>query len=164
MVELTESPIDLLRLLADVTHPECGAEVLFVGTTRQWTDGVETGFLEYDGYREMAMKQLEALEAEARQRWPIHAVAMVHRLGRVDVGQPSVAVAVGSPHRGEAFEAARWLIDELKRQVPIWKREHFTNQQQQWIHPNWKSCQCGHTVTAVTPSPPSQSQQPQQQQ
>ncbi len=135
MVELTRETIDTGRLLASVTHPDCGAEVLFVGTTRQWTAGVETHFLEYDAYMEMALKMLENLEAEARQRWPIRDIAIVHRLGRVDIQEASVAVAVGAPHRGDAFEAARWLIDRIKEQVPIWKCEHG-QKPAQWVHPS----------------------------
>lgn len=135
LVELTDQAIDTNQLLTCVTHPECGAEVLFVGTTRQWTGDVETLFLEYDGYREMALKMLGKLEAEARNRWKIRDVAIVHRLGRVEVGQASVAVAVGSAHRAEAFEAARWLIDQLKDHVPIWKCEHGQGPAR-WVHPS----------------------------
>ena len=134
MVELTRQSIDTNRLLAYVTHPECGAEVLFVGTTRQWTGEVETQYLEYDGYEEMALKMLGSLEEQARQRWSLREVAIVHRLGRVDVQQASVAVAVGAAHRAEAFEAARWLIDQLKEQVPIWKCEHG-QAAARWVHP-----------------------------
>ncbi len=133
MVELTHETIDTGKLLAHVTRPECGAEVLFVGTTRQWTGDVETHFLDYEAYEEMALKMLGKLESEARTRWPIAEVAIVHRLGRVQVQEASVAVAVGSPHRADAFEAARWLIDQLKELVPIWKREH--GQAVQWVHP-----------------------------
>ncbi len=135
LVELTRQAIDTNRLLMLVTHPECGAEVLFVGTTRQWTGEVETHFLEYDGYSEMALKMLSKLEEQARLRWKLREVAIVHRLGRVEVGQASVAVAVGAPHRAEAFEAARWLIDQLKEQVPIWKCEHG-HEPARWVHPS----------------------------
>ena len=135
MVELTREAIDTNRLLGVVTHPECGAEVLFVGTTRQWTGDQETHFLEYDGYEEMALKMLASLEAQARARWDIREVAMAHRLGRVDIGQASVAVAVGAAHRAAAFEAARWLIDQLKEQVPIWKCEHGQTPAR-WVHPS----------------------------
>ena len=134
MVELTRETIDTNRLLDYVTLPECGAEVLFVGTTRQWTGDQETLFLEYDGYEEMALKLLADLEAQARSRWQIREVAIAHRLGRVDIRQASVAVAVGSPHRADAFEAARWLIDQLKEQVPIWKCEHG-HAPARWVHP-----------------------------
>lgn len=135
LVELTRKTIEIDRLLASVTHPECGAQVLFVGTTRQWTGEVETHFLEYDGYEEMALKMLEKLEAEARARWSLQAVALAHRLGRVDIAQASVAVAVGAAHRAEAFEAARWLIDQLKEHVPIWKCEHGQSPAK-WVHPS----------------------------
>lgn len=136
MVELTYKSIDTASLLQRVTKPCCGAEVLFVGTTRQWTGAVETTFLEYDGYVEMAKKMLESLEAEARRRWQIEEVALVHRLGRVDVGQASVAVAVGAGHRDAAFSAARWLIDQLKEHVPIWKCEHGSSASANWVHPS----------------------------
>lgn len=122
------------KLIAAVTTPTCGAEVLFVGTTRQWTGTNETTFLEYDSYTEMALAVLQKLEAEAHSRWPIERVAIVHRLGRVDICEASVAVAVGAAHRDAAFEAARWLIDEIKVNVPIWKREHG-QVEARWVHP-----------------------------
>ena len=130
-------------MLAAVTKPSCGAEVLFVGTTRQWTSladagatrSVETEYLEYEGYQEMARKLLEKLEADARIRWPIEEVVIVHRLGRVDICQASVAVAVGAAHRAAAFEAARWLIDQIKECVPIWKCEHG-QADSRWVHPS----------------------------
>ncbi len=164
MVELTDSPIDIVQCLTHVTHPECGAEVLFVGTTRRWTDGTETEYLEYDSYREMAIAQLRELESVARLRWPIHEVMIVHRLGRVAVKEPSVAVAVGSAHREAAFEAARWLIDELKRQVPIWKREHLTDQTSQWVHPSSTDCRSPavNLPGQMPPAQPSAQQQAQQ--
>lgn len=146
MIELTHEPIDLAKVLADTGTSECGAQVLFVGTTRQWTvtkDGsLETDFLHYDAYQEMAASKLEALEATARERWPIKTVVIVHRLGRVETSEPSVAVAVSTPHRAEAFEAARWLIDELKHQVPIWKQEHYVQNGVTWIHPTSGNCNC----------------------
>ena len=139
MVELDDRPIDVARLLARVAHPEAGAEVLFVGATRQWTDGPEgrreTDHLVYEAYREMALREMERLEGEARRRWPLREVAIAHRLGRVDPTEASVAIAVTSPHRADAFEAARWLIDEIKREVPIWKQERFAQGDPEWIHP-----------------------------
>ncbi len=153
MIELTDHPIDVARALEAVTRPHCGAEVLFVGTTRRWTvrpaataeatpEQIETSHLIYDCYREMAVAQLERLAAVARQRWPVEACAIVHRLGRVEPGEASVAVAVSCPHRGEAFEAARWLMDEIKHQVPIWKQEHYVQSGPEWIHPTSGSCRC----------------------
>lgn len=135
MIDITSDPITLDQVLAAVTRPECGAEVLFVGTTRQWTAGVETSYLEYESYVEMALKMLHQLEAEARRRWPLVEVAIVHRLGRVEICQASVAVAVGAAHRDAAFEAARWLIDQIKEHVPIWKREHDPTDSAEWLHP-----------------------------
>ena len=116
MIELIEDKIDTDRLLAAVSDPACGAQVLFVGTTRQWTSTqagqtLETEHLMYEAYQEMALSQMRELEAEARRRWPVRQVAMVHRLGRVNPQESSVGVAVSSPHRSEAFEAAKWLID-----------------------------------------------------
>lgn len=152
MVELTEQPIDTHRVLTQVADPECGAEVMFVGTTRQWTDWrekpnatsrrIETSHLVYESYREMALAQMERLEETARQRWPLRKVMMVHRLGHVAAGVSSVAIAVSAPHRSEAFEAAQWLIDELKHQVPIWKQEHYVQHGAEWIHPTAGSCRC----------------------
>lgn len=150
MIELTEEPIDAAQVLARVNHPECGAEVLFVGTTRQWTQPqdaekaapIETEHLIYETYREMALTQMERLVSEAKQRWPLREVAMIHRLGKVQPTEASVAVAVSCPHRSEAFEAARWLIDELKHHVPIWKQEHYVQSGAEWIHPSSGSCRC----------------------
>src|SRR5262245_19543609 len=125
MIELTAEPIDVSSVLARVQRPEAGAVVLFLGVTRQFTAGRETVELAYEAYREMAEKELARLEREACQRWPIAACALVHRTGVVPVSEPSVAVAVSSPHRDAAFEAARWLIDTLKESVPIWKQERW---------------------------------------
>ena len=159
MIELTESPIDASAVLTQVADPECGAEVLFVGTTRQWTDvrqptdaggesqaepvqRIETSHLIYESYREMALVQMQRLEAEAHSRWPLRKVVMVHRLGHIAATEASVAIAVSSPHRSEAFDAARWLIDELKHHVPIWKQEHYVQHGAQWIHPTAGNCNC----------------------
>ncbi len=147
MIKITSESIDLSALLPLVNHPDCGAQVMFVGTTRQWTGKVETAFLEYEAYEQLALVKMNELEVMARKRWPLKVVVMVHRIGRVEVAEPSVAVLVGSPHRAEAFEAAKWLIDELKHQVPIWKQEHYVQvcsdqQSSEWIHPTAGSCNC----------------------
>ena len=86
----------------------------------------------------MALKKLAELESEARKRWPIIDLALVHRTGKLDPGEVSVVVAVSTPHRHQAFEACRWLIDTLKEVVPIWKREHRSDGQEEWIHPGLK--------------------------
>jgi molybdopterin synthase catalytic subunit len=140
MVDLTDGPIPIERLLHDSADESCGATVLFLGTTRRWTGSEESGrtetaYLEYEGYREMAIAKMSELEQEARKRWPIQQVSIVHRLGRVEIKEASVAVVVSSAHRAQAFEAGRWLIDELKIHVPIWKKEWFAAKAPQWIHP-----------------------------
>jgi molybdopterin synthase catalytic subunit len=135
MILLTAEPIDVARVMAHVQRPEAGAVVLFLGTTRQYTDGRETVELSYEAYAEMAEKELTRLAAEAERRWPLTACAVVHRVGVAPVGEASVAVAVSSPHRDAAFEAGRWLIDSLKATAPIWKKEHWADGGCDWIHP-----------------------------
>jgi molybdopterin synthase catalytic subunit len=140
MVELVDGPIPIDQLLSECSDESCGATVLFLGTTRRWTGNPETGrtetaYLEYASYPEMALLKLKELKAEAFARWPIHKVAIVHRLGRVEIKEPSVAVVVSTPHRKDAFEAGQWLIDELKQRVPIWKKEWFAARSPKWIHP-----------------------------
>ena len=136
MTEITRQPIDTAALLRRATTPQAGAVVLFVGVTREFTGGRRTLHLEYDAYESMALAKLDELEADARRRWPLVECLMVHRLGRVDLGEASVAIAVSSPHRQAAFDAGQWLIDTLKQVVPIWKQEHWEGGQRQWVHPS----------------------------
>ncbi len=133
MIQLTPHVLDTASLLASVTSPAAGAVVLFLGTTREFTDGRQTTFLEYECYAEMAQAKLAELECEARRRWPIVECGIVHRLGSVPLGEASVAIAVSTPHRREAFEAGQWLIDELKRVVPIWKKEQWADGTSEWV-------------------------------
>ena len=135
MVELTEQPIDTTVLLSKAQSPEAGAVVLFLGTTRRMTRGRETVKLQYDAYREMAVKELAQLEEQARQRWPLTECLVVHRLGTVPLSEASVAIVVACPHRREAFAAGEWLIDALKERVPIWKQEHWADGTTEWVHP-----------------------------
>jgi molybdopterin synthase catalytic subunit len=123
MFALTHSPIDYHALTESVRRPGCGAVCLFLGTVRDLTGDEVTAFLEYEAYPPMAEKKLGEIEAEVRRRWPVGDVALVHRLGRLGVGEISVAVAVSSPHRDEAFTAGRFAIDTLKQVVPIWKKD-----------------------------------------
>jgi len=136
MVELTEASIDTNSLLQRSIHADCGAVVLFLGTTRRWTGDLETTQLEYTAYHAMALAEMQSLEQIARSRWPLKEIQIVHRLGEVPVGEISVAIAVSSPHRQEAFEAGQWLIDTLKHTVPIWKRENWKDKGISWVHPN----------------------------
>jgi molybdopterin synthase catalytic subunit len=135
MVEITTHAIDTESLIAEVSSPKAGAVVLFLGTTREFTDGRQTASLDYECYPEMARRKLMQLEAEARTRWPLAACAIVHRIGRLEIGEASVAVAVSTPHRDAAFAAGQWLIDRLKEVVPIWKKENWTSGDSQWVHP-----------------------------
>ena len=135
MIRLTNEPIDPAELLAQVSSPQAGGVVLFLGTTREFTAGRQTAWLDYECYPEMAEKKLIELENEARTRWPLIACSIVHRLGRVDLGQASIAIAVSSAHRQDAFEAGKWLIDTIKEDVPIWKQEHWADGTTEWVHP-----------------------------
>jgi molybdopterin synthase catalytic subunit len=135
MVEIVESEIDVGAILAKVQTETCGAAVLFVGSTRKFTNGLETTQLIYDCYRELALKEMEQMETDAKESWPIERSHIVHRMGLVPLGSPSVAVAVSTPHRKDAFAAAQWLIDTLKVRVPIWKQEHWSDGTRKWIHP-----------------------------
>jgi len=135
MIRLTTEPIDCAAVLAEVSNTSAGAVLLFLGTVRSETDGRRTASLDYECYEEMAHRKLAELEAEARRRWPLLGTAIVHRLGHLELGEASVAVAVSAAHRGAAFAAGQWLIDTLKEVVPIWKRENWSDGASQWIHP-----------------------------
>jgi molybdopterin synthase catalytic subunit len=136
MVSLTDSPLDTAALLAQVASNDAGAIVLFLGTTREFTKGRQTASLDYECYPEMAEKKLAELEAEARRRWPLRGCAIVHRLGHLELGEASIAIAVSSPHRADAFAAGQWLIDTIKDVVPIWKQENWADGTSEWVHPN----------------------------
>jgi MoaE-MoaD fusion protein len=124
---LTRMPIDAERLVAAAKRGEDGAVVVFDGIVRNHTRGRQTLYLDYEAYEEMAAKQMEELAGEARTRFGVRQVMVVHRLGRLTVGETSVLIVVASAHRAQAFEACRWLIDTLKKTVPIWKKETFAD-------------------------------------
>ncbi len=125
MIRLTDQPLVIDELLDAVADPKAGAVVLFVGTTRDHNQGRRVEHLEYEAYAAMAEKELERVATEARGRWELTRIAVVHRTGVVPVGRASVAIAVSAAHRAAAFEAARFTIDRLKEVVPIWKKEFF---------------------------------------
>jgi molybdopterin synthase catalytic subunit len=135
MIQLTHDPIDYHALTESVRLPHCGGVVLFLGTVRDLTGEAVTVALDYEAYADMAEKKLTEVESETRTRWPVGAMALVHRLGHLDVGDVSVAVAVSCPHRAEAFEACRFAIDRLKQVVPIWKKENWADGRSEWVHP-----------------------------
>jgi len=119
--------------MADALRPDCGAAVLFLGTTRDHEGGKRVERLFYEAYEPMALAALTALEAEATRRFQVASCAIVHRLGEVPIREASVAVIVVSAHRAAAFDAARWAMDELKRGVPIWKKELFVGGGDAWV-------------------------------
>jgi molybdopterin synthase catalytic subunit len=126
-VRVEREPIDVARLLAFVQAPSLGGVALFLGTVRDHRAGRAVARLEYEAYPEMASSELRKIAEEARARFGVARVAVVHRTGRLEIGETSVAVAVGSEHRREALEACRFVIDTLKRTAPIWKREVYAD-------------------------------------
>ncbi len=134
MISIVTEQIDTQELLQSISSPKSGASVLFVGTTRQFTGQRETTFLSYECYQEMAIAKLKELRDQAHHKWPIEKLGVVHRIGEVAIEEASVAVAVSTPHRKDAFEAAEWLMERLKQEVPIWKKEHGVDGGQEWIH------------------------------
>ena len=124
-VLISRSRIDVQKTVAAMKHGEDGAVLTFEGIVRNQTHGRKTLYLDYEAYEEMALAEMERLADEALEKFQIRDVAIVHRLGRLEIGETSVLIAVASAHRAAAFEACRWLIDTLKRTVPIWKKEHF---------------------------------------
>ncbi len=123
--ELTTEPIDVGEVARRFVPNDCGATVALDGYVRQFTKGRETLYLEYESYEPMALKEMEKLIAEAHKHFEISLVGIVHRLGRLEIGETSVVISVAAPHRRAAFEGCEWLIKELKRTVPIWKKEIY---------------------------------------
>ncbi len=136
MIEIVETAIDHAALTERVRHNNAGAVCTFLGTVREMTGARQTSSLDYEAYPEMALRKMAELEEEARRRWPILEVALVHRVGHLDLGEISVVVAVSCPHRHQAFDACRWLIDTLKDVVPIWKKETWADGTEEWVHPD----------------------------
>ncbi len=135
MVRLTHEPIDYPSLAEQVRRSHCGGIVLFLGTVRDLTGERVTAALDYEAYAGMAENKMAEIEADTRRRWPVGEMAMVHRLGHLEVGDVAVGVAVSCPHRAEAFEACRHAIDRLKELVPIWKKENWADGSTEWVHP-----------------------------
>jgi molybdopterin converting factor subunit 1 len=132
LIQLTHEPLDCDALVRAVSHPSIGGIVVFEGTVRDNARGKHVRYLEYDVYKEMAIEQIRTIIAEAQQRWGVKRVAVAHRFGRLEIGETSVIIVVASPHRGEAFDACRYIIDTLKRTVPIWKKE-VTTDGETWV-------------------------------
>jgi len=125
--ELTLEPLDVGAIARRIVPKMCGATVTLDGYVRQFTGTRETLHLEYEGYEPMALKEMEKLIGQARKQFEIASVGIVHRLGKLEIGETSVVISVAAPHRRAAFEACEWLIKELKRTVPIWKKEVYAD-------------------------------------
>ncbi len=130
IISISDQPLDLQEMIAHVTTPENGGIVAFLGVVRRHNAGPdgqarEVHWLEYESYREAALEEMRLIAQEIETRWGLKDIAMVHRVGRLAVGEPAVGVAVGAPHRGEAFDACEYAIDTLKARVPIWKKESW---------------------------------------
>lgn len=124
-IAIVKEPIETLVVLDRLKRPQDGAAVVFEGIVRDHTRGRRTLYLDYEAYEPMAIKQMHALGEQARDRFAVSDVSIVHRLGRLQIGETSVLIVVASEHRAAAFEACRWVIDTLKKTVPIWKKEYF---------------------------------------
>lgn len=132
--ELTTEPIDVASVARRVVLPECGAIVSLDGFTREWTKGRRTKYLVYEAYDGMAVSEMQRLGVEAHKQFDIAHIGIVHRTGRLEIGETSVVISVSAPHRRAAFEACEWAIRELKRTVPIWKKEVYEDGEE-WVHP-----------------------------
>lgn len=132
MIRLQREVIDVGEVVRSVSRPTAGAIDVFIGTTRNNAGGRKVRSLEYEAHEVMAVRETEKIAARACERWSIDAVSVVHRLGPVAIGEASVVIAVASPHRAEAFEACRFVIDTLKKEVPIWKKELFEDGSTSW--------------------------------
>ena len=132
VITITHEPLDRVALIAEVTHASVGGIVVFEGVVRDNARGKQVRYLEYDVYPEMAIAKIREIVAEAEKRWNVERVAIAHRVGRLEIGEASVIIVVATPHRAEAFEACRYIIDTLKTTVPIWKKEVATNGEE-WV-------------------------------
>ena len=135
LARLHRQPIDAQALLRHVGRPANGAQLLFLGVVREVNDGRAVTGIEYTAYEAMAVRELEAIAAEAARRFDTPDIAIEHRLGELALEEASVGIAVAHPHRGAAYEASRWIIEELKRRVPIWKREQYVDGTREWVNP-----------------------------
>ncbi len=132
LVEVTDAKLSLDQCVQRVESPDCGAIVTFTGTVRDNSEGKPTDHLEYEAYKEMAEEMLRGILTEVHQRWTVGSVAVQHRTGRLEIGEASVVIAVSAPHRAEAFEACRHVIERLKADAPIWKKE-FGDGNEEWV-------------------------------
>ncbi|MGP4062024.1 molybdenum cofactor biosynthesis protein MoaE [Halobacillus sp. H74] len=129
---ITDKPLEVSSMVDLVTRREAGAINTFIGTVREFTEGKRTLFLQYEAYTSMAEKKLEEIAEEIDRKWPDVKIAIAHRIGRLEISDIAVIIAVSTPHRDDSFEASRYAIERMKEVVPIWKKEHWENGQE-WI-------------------------------
>ena len=140
---LVREPIDATALLARVARPSNGAVLLFLGVVRDVNDGRAVSGIEYSAYESMAARELADIAREAAQRFGVTDIAVEHRLGELALQEASVGIAVAHQHRAEAYEASRWILEEVKRRVPIWKREHYVDGMREWVDPTGAAVRAG---------------------
>ena len=136
VARLTRGPVDPTTLVRTVARPAHGAVLLFLGVVREVNDGRDVTGIEYSAYESMASRELAAIAGEAETRFQATAVVIEHRLGELAIEEVSVGIAVAHAHRGVAYDASRWIIEELKRRVPIWKREQYVDGSREWVDPS----------------------------
>lgn len=134
MIKVTTEPLDLARIHNAVKRTSDGAVVTFDGIVRDNMDGRPVRYLEYEAYAAMAEKKMAEIVAEARQKFAVGEVAIVHRLGRLEIGESSIVVSVAAPHRQAAFEACAYIMNRVKEDVPIWKKEFFADGEAHWVN------------------------------
>ena len=133
-VAIVTEPIDTAAVLREVESPTHGASILFVGTVRETNAGKSVSGMDYSAYTAMAEREMFGIATEAASKFSGSFVVIVHRVGALAVGEPSVAIATSHAHRDEAYSASRYVIEQLKKRVPIWKREHYVNGSRDWVH------------------------------
>jgi len=132
---LTNAPIGAAALLAEIASPACGATTLFLGTVRRSAEDGDVASIEYSAYSEMAEAEFGRMVAEAVTRWPAARIALRHRMGRILTGEASIGIAVACPHRAEAYDCSRYLIEETKKRAPVWKKEQLGSGPARWVEP-----------------------------
>ena len=136
MTYLTRQPLSIDQLVADVSAPTCGGTCVFLGTVRNGVEEAGVKAIEYSAYEEMVEVEFGRLVAEARARWPDARIAVRHRLGTIPAGEASIGIAAATPHRAHAFDACRFVIEEVKRRIPVWKRELHLDGTEVWVDPS----------------------------
>ena len=148
-VSIIRDPIDIEALCRRAQHPQAGAVLIFCGNIRNHSEGRTVTMLEYEAHESMALRQMKAVLEAAKQRWPLHYVEVIHRLGKMSIKETSIAIAVSTSHRSDGYEASRYIIDTIKRSIPIWKKEHFTSGESAWS----EGCEAGSVIEAGAKPP-----------